>query len=310
MNPKDDRRERRLPLDLIRSAHRIMGEPMDLRKEGEFTSIVNRQEVMANRVCVLPKYRIAWATDRAADMQAMLGLATADCMRDTVTVMYPGGGGIYDWQRHQYLRQCFTAVFVTLQNRVYDTHYDVMRFVGNPEWTYWLRSLEEVGTCVSRPLTDKTRPEKREQRKPKRQRVSDRAKVKMATPKRRKAPIDTIPESEAEKTDEKTPEAIPQAPRSPPLRCRVLRIAREPRADVQLPASPEPSVSPSSPATPVQEVRAAFRVICVQCGRHICGIVGADLSQIQRHTCVQIETCRACKAVVCVAGGLFENGVR
>ena len=84
-------------------------------------------------------------------MLAMQNLCIADSVSDIHNALNPATG-IYSFREHTYLRQNFTCVFVTADNHVYDTHYDAVKFVGHIEFSYFVRSLPEVGTWDARPM--------------------------------------------------------------------------------------------------------------------------------------------------------------
>ncbi|CAE7620467.1 unnamed protein product [Symbiodinium sp. KB8] len=189
----------------------------------------------AKLVYVLPKYKLHLATDRQADMLAAMRLALATSETEVLrlstgqTVATVGHvlfflcaceapninrrqvrtacshekTGTYDVFRHMYLRQTFTAVFVTEQGSVVDTHVDYVRCGGYTEHSLFVGGLVSKDGLTPVPQgPEHSRPSKK-------RRTGSKAKRSEAT-KRMLAPPEDTKKEEPAPTDNMMPSGAEQ----------------------------------------------------------------------------------------------------
>ncbi len=126
------------------------------QKEGAAKTFLHRRvdgniEIAGNiysydEIWVVPKFCLAKAFEKPAEMKAMMRLATASSYGDICNAL----GGAYSWSRHKYLREHFTALY-KVGTRVYDSHHDWVRFFGHTEWCYFIRTLPSINTFNAAP---------------------------------------------------------------------------------------------------------------------------------------------------------------
>ena len=157
---------------------------------------------------------------------------------------------VYNFREHTYLRHNFTV-----GNHVYDAHYDAVKFVGHTEFSFFVRSLPEVGTWDARPMRPVVAVKKKSHpRKPK---LSTRAEEKLATPTRRRRRRGEI--SSDEPVDDTSVQAAPA-----PAKVRLVRVVpQEPAlAPVDVGAAPAGAFSGGGGV-------GRLHVVCAKCKRSV-----------------------------------------
>ena len=89
----------------------------------------------------MPKYKILFAIERPADLQAALMLGMAHTSEEVRQACANLQTGTYDIFRHMYLRQSFVNVYVTHSGAVVDCHRDFVRGGGHSEHSLFVKAL-------------------------------------------------------------------------------------------------------------------------------------------------------------------------
>ena len=93
---------------------------------------------------ILPKYQMRLAEEKPHDMSSAMKLALSQLSKNQQEVEAACANPrtlCYDLWRHIYLRQTFVACFVTVNNRVFDTHKDWMLCGGYSEHSLFIAAL-------------------------------------------------------------------------------------------------------------------------------------------------------------------------
>ena len=93
----------------------------------------------------MPKYHLHFATDKEDDMASMLQLALATDMAGKTAAIYCPKAKGYSLGQHKYLRQNFVTVYVTVDNRVIDTHKHFIIAAGHSEHAWFIHRLQSPG---------------------------------------------------------------------------------------------------------------------------------------------------------------------
>ena len=92
-------------------------------------------------VYILPKYTLEYAKSRRADMLSMLHLALAKSSRDVEQACASKVTGVYDINRHMYLRRTFVAVHVSDDATIVDGHKHFVEAGGFSEHAVFVKYL-------------------------------------------------------------------------------------------------------------------------------------------------------------------------
>ena len=103
-------------------------------------------------VYILPKYTLEYAKSRRADMLSMLHLALAESSRDVEQACASKVTGVYDINRHMYLRRTFVAVHVRDDASIVDGHKHFVEAGGFSEHAVFVKYLRSPKKADARPV--------------------------------------------------------------------------------------------------------------------------------------------------------------
>ena len=99
----------------------------------------------AKMVYVMPKYKLEYAWEKAAEMQCAMRLALAETGREVEAACAHPDTGAYDIFRHKKLRHRFVVVYVTTGMDVIDTHKHFIEGGGFTEHRQFVVGLHKKG---------------------------------------------------------------------------------------------------------------------------------------------------------------------
>ena len=134
--------------------HTILGHYKEAGPTGTFLASTCEHMVEPAGLCklvyIMPKYKLNLCEERPADLISALKLSLATTVQEVELACQNPTTGCYDIWRHMYLRQTFTAVFVSGGRGVFDQHRDFVLGGGYSEHSLFIWGLVDAEKSMSK----------------------------------------------------------------------------------------------------------------------------------------------------------------